>query len=165
MPVETIYKATEPEVVVEDGYTRTGFVRDASEDCVRGDVIKPPAKASKLLVVARRQHLQLSFSNNTASESSSKHRQSWLMSVKDVAQTAFVTEIRADTQHKPPDPRMLQSIVTLSLSAERHTSSALSQHQPLLLMLQPHPGVSSWHGGLVRGGRPLHRGLSQGLDD
>lgn len=59
-------QATEPEAVVQDGYARPGLVRDASEERVRGvttmrHVIKLPAKASVLLVVARRQHLQLSF--------------------------------------------------------------------------------------------------------
>ena len=97
-------QATEPEVVVEDGYTRPGLVRDASEECVRGvttmrHVIKPPAKASELLVVARRQHLQLRFGDNTASESSSKHGQSWLVSVKDTAQAAFISEITDPCRH------------------------------------------------------------------
>jgi len=49
-------QATEPEKVLEYRYTRPGLVRDASEECVRGvtamrHVVKPPAKASKLLVV------------------------------------------------------------------------------------------------------------------
>lgn len=88
-------QATEPEAVVEDGYTRPSLVRDASEEHVRGvttmrHVIKLPAKASVLLVVARRQHLQLSFGNNTDRESGSKHWESWLTSVEDAAQTACV---------------------------------------------------------------------------
>lgn len=95
-------QATEPEVVVEDGYARPSLVRDASEERVRGvttmrHVIKLPAKASVLLVVARRQHLQLSFGNNMARESSSEHWQSWLTSVKDAA--PCVCEITDPCRH------------------------------------------------------------------
>lgn len=96
-------QATDPEAVAEDGFARPGLVRDASEECVRGlttrrDVIKPLVKANKLLAVAGRQHLRLSFGNNTASEGI-KRGQSCLMSVKYTTQTAFVSEIMDPCRH------------------------------------------------------------------
>lgn len=80
------------------------MVRDESKECVRGVtimrcVIKPPAEVSEHLVVARRQQIELSFSDNTALASSKKHKKSWLMSVKNTAQTSFVSEITDHCMH------------------------------------------------------------------
>lgn len=143
--------ATEPEAGVEDRCMRPGLVRDASKECVRGVpimrcVIKPPAEASEHLVAAIRRQTELNFSDNTSLAAARSTRKAGLCQWKTLHRhpLSLKSLILACTQHKASEPRMLQSIVTLSV--EQHTISTLSQDQHLLLMLQLHQG---WAHGMV----------------